>query len=263
MEGILDNLKGFSGSGLLFVLLLASVLFLGFKLKKGPARTLTVLYPIFVLAVFFCPLWIVYMRRATDGEILYRIMWMIPFAVIICYALIEAVFMVPRKCRAAAFAGAVLIIVMSGKYLYTNPHFSKAENIYHVPQEVADICDDVRVQGREIKVCFPTEFIQYVRQYSPYIALPYGRSILLGYGNNESNHVDEFMNMEVIDTEGLVGELRKSVTAYVVLEKEREMTEDIEKYDYSLVRSYGNYNLYFDNQAYIGLWDEEDYQEDS
>lgn len=258
MERILDNLQGFSGSGFLFTLLLASIVFLGFKLKKGTLKTVTVAYPVYVLIVFFCPVWIIYMKRATDGEILYRIMWLIPFAVIICYAVIEAVFMMPEKYRALSFAGAVLLIMLSGKYLFSNPHFSKAENSYHIPQVVVDICDDVKVEGREIRVCFPIEHIQYVRQYSPHIALSYGRTVLFGDGYNDYNYVDFYMNQEVIDTEAFAEELRRSSTAYVVLAKEREMTEDIQKYDYSLVKSYGDYNLYYDNQAYIGLWDEED-----
>ncbi len=99
MEGILDNLRGFSGKGFLFVLLLASIVFLGLKLKKGVVKTLTVWFPVFVLAIFFCPLWSVYMKHAEDGEILYRIMWMIPYAVIVGFALVEAIEMLPRKAR--------------------------------------------------------------------------------------------------------------------------------------------------------------------
>ena len=70
MERILDNLRDFSGKGFLFVLLLASIVFLGLKLKKGVVKALTVWLPVFVLAIFFCPLWSFYMERADDGEIL-------------------------------------------------------------------------------------------------------------------------------------------------------------------------------------------------
>ena len=252
---MLDNLRGFSGSGFLFVLLLASVLFLGFKLKKSTEKTMTVWLPVFALLIFFCPLWIIYLKRAEDGEILYRVLWMIPFAVIVAFALVEAVFMVSKKLRPVFFLLAVAVIMVSGKYIYSNPHFSKAENPCHVPQVVVDICDDIIVEGREIRACFPIEHIQYVRQYTPYVCLAYGRTVLLGDGFNEYSHVEEFLDDEVIDTEGLVAELRSADTPYLILEQDREMTEKLEDYGFNFVRSYGKYNLYLDENAYIGLWE--------
>ena len=253
---MLDNLRDFSGSGFLFVLLLISIVFLGFRLKRGVVKTLTVYLPIFVLAIFFCPLWSIYMKRAEDGEILYRLLWMIPFAVIVCFSLVEAVHMVPEKFRAVSFAAAVLIIVVSGKYIYANPHFFKAENMYHVPQDVVEICDDIRVEGREIRACFPIERIQYVRQYSPYVCLAYGRTVLMGDGYNDYSRVEEFLDDEIIDTAGLASELRIANSPYLVIGHDAKMTESLEKYGFNFVRSYGQYDLYLDEEAYIGNWSE-------
>ena len=249
---MLDNLRGFSGSGFLFILLLASVLFLGFRLKKSAEKTATAWYPLYVLLIFFCPLWIIYLNRAEDGEILYRVLWMIPFAVIICFALVEAVFMMPEKYRVVSFLAAVAVIMISGKYIYSNPYFTKADNQYHVPQEVVDICDDIKVEGREVRACFPIEHIQYVRQYSPYVCLAYGRSVLLGGVYNDYSNVESYLNDETIDTKGFVAELRRIGTPYLVLARERKMTEQLESYGYNYVKSYGDYNLYLDETAYLG-----------
>ena len=229
MERMLDNLRGFSGSGFLFILLLVSVLFLGFKLKKSAEKTMTVWLPLYALLIFFCPLWIIYLKRADDGEILYRVLWMIPFAVIVCFALVEAVFTVPKKFRAVSFAAAVIVIMLSGRYIYANQHFSKAENMYHVPQVIVDICDDIRVEGREVRACFPFEHIQYVRQYSPYVCLAYGRTVFLGNGFNDYSRAEKFLNQEVIDTKGFTEELRNRDTPYLILEKERKLTEILDK----------------------------------
>ncbi len=253
---MLDNLRDFSGSGFLFILLLVSIVFLGFRLKRGTVKTLTVYLPIFVLAIFFCPLWNIYTKNAEDGEILYRLLWMIPFAVVVCSALVEAVHMLPERYRAVSFATAVLIIMISGKYIYANPHFSKAENSYHVPQDVVDICDDIRIEGREIRACFPIERIQYVRQYSPYVCLAYGRTVLLGNGYNDYSQVEEFLDDEVIDTEGLTAELRRVDTPYLILKHDTDMTEKPDKYGFNFVKSYGEYDLYLDENAYLGTWAE-------
>ena len=253
MDRMLDNLRSFTGSGFLFVLLLASILFLGFRLKKSAQKCMTVWLPVYVLLIFFCPLWIIYINRAGDGEILYRVLWMIPFAVIVCFALVEAVFMVPKKYRAVSFVAAVAVIMISGRYIYSNKHFTKAENQYHVPQAVVDICDDIMVEGREVRACFPIEYIQYVRQYSPYVCLSFGRTVLLGNGFNDYSDAEQFLYEEVIDTKGFTEELRKSDTHYLILEKEREMTESLDKYGFNYVRSYGDYNLYLDENAYLGM----------
>lgn len=253
MEGILDNLRGFSGKGFLFVLLLASIVFLGLKLKKGVVKTLTVWFPIFVLAIFFCPLWSVYMKHAEDGEILYRIMWMIPYAVIVGFALVEAIEMLPRKARPISLLLAIAVIMVSGRYIYINPHFSKAENSYHVPQVIVDICDDIIVEGREVRACFPIEHIQYVRQYTPYVCLAYGRTVLLGYGFNEYSNVDEFLDKEVVDIKGLTEALRGCDTPYLILKNDRKITEKPDKYGFKFVRSYDDYDLYLDENAYLGL----------
>ena len=258
MERILDNLRGFSGSGSLFVLLLASLLFLGFRLKKSSEKTMTVWFPLYALAVFFSPLWIVYINKAEDGEILYRVLWMVPFAVIVCFALIEAVFMVPKKYRTVSFFAAAAVIMVSGRYIYANTQFTKADNQYHIPQEVVDICDDIKVEGREVRACFPIEHIQYVRQYSPYVCLAYGRTVLLGAGFNHYSKAEQFLKKEVIDMQGFTKELRRVDTHYLVLEKERKTTESPETYGFRYVNTYGDYNLYVDENAYLGLWDEED-----
>ena len=252
MGRMLDNLRDYSGSGFLFVLLLISIVFLGFRVKRGAVKTMTVYLPIFVLAVFFCPFWGIYMEQENDGEILYRILWMIPAAVIVCFALIEAIHMVPEKFRAVSFVTAVLIVIVSGKYIYASPFFSKAENCYHVPQVVVDICDDIRVEGREVRACFPIEHIQYVRQYTPYVCLSYGRTVLLGNGFNQYSNVEQFLDEETIDTAGLVEELRRVDNHYLILESDRKMTEDLNKYGYIFIKTYDKYSLYLDEQAYLG-----------
>lgn len=250
---LLNNLRDFSGTGLLFLLLLIGVLFLGFYLKRGPVKRLVVWYPVFVLAIYFCPLWYFYFRLREDSEILYRLLWMIPFSVVICYALVEVIFLLPKKIRVVSFSGALVLIMLCGKYLYTNPQFSKAENPYHVPETVVKICDEIEVPGREIRACFPIEFIQYVRQYSPYVCLAYGRTVLLGDGFNEYSRVDELLHDEVLNTRAIVDELRRVDTPYFIVSSDTSLTENPGKYEFYYVTTIDGYDIYLDNNVYIGV----------
>ena len=95
-----------------------------------------------------------------------------------------------------------------------------------------------------------------MRQYSPYVCLAYGRTVLLGNGYNDYSRVEEFLDDEVIDTEGLTAELRRVDTPYLILKQDTEMTEKPDKYGFNYVKSYGEYDLYLDEDAYLGTWTE-------
>lgn len=248
-----EILKQYSESGLFFVLFLFAILFLGLKMVKAPEKKMVVWYPIFVLVVFFCPLWLVYDKMRDDSGILYRILWMVPMSIIVCYGLIMAVFMLPEKCRIVGFGAALLLIILSGKYVYANPFFSKAENEYHVPETVVKICDELMVEGREVRVCMPLEFIQYARQYSPYIVLTYGRDVLLyDYGDSSSNMTDFFRD-EVYNAYDIATELKRTSTPYFVVRKDVLFTESMGNYGYYYYDTIDDYDIYLDSEAYLGL----------
>lgn len=248
-----ETLRQYSGSGLLFVLFLFSVLFLGVKHSKSPEKTIAVWYPLFVLAVFFCPVWLIYDKIRDDSGILYRILWLIPMSVVVCYAMIQAVFMLPKKCRTIGYAVAVLLIMLSGKYVYSNNYFSKAENAYHVPQTVVKICDELMVEGREVRVCMPLEFIQYTRQYTPYIILTYGRDVLLYDTGDSSTNVNELFREEVYNSHDIAAELKRTDTPYFVVKKDITFTESLGNYGFYYYDSIDDYDIYLDCEAYLGL----------
>lgn len=248
-----ETLKQYSGSGLLFVLFLLSILFLGIKAVKSPEKNMAVWYPLFILAVFFCPLWIIYDKLRDDSGILYRIMWMIPMSIVVCYALVQALSMLPQKFKAVGFGAAVLLIMVCGKYVYSNPNFTKAENEYHVPETVVKICDELKVEGREVRVCMPIEFIQYTRQYSPYICLTFGRDVLLRDTGDEFSYIHVFFREEVYNAYDIATELKRTYTPYFVVHKDIPFTESLGNYGFYYYDTIDDYDIYLDCDAYLGL----------
>ena len=249
-----DNLISFSGKGFLFLLLLIGCLFLGIKLEASANKTLLVWFPVFVMCIYFCPMWIIYKNLRDDVEILYRILWMIPMGLIVAYALVEVIFMLPSKARFVSFAAAVFLIISGGTYIYSNPQFAKAENIYHIPSEIVKICDELELPGREVRVCFPIEMVQYVRQYNTRICQPYGRDNLLwGTDYDAYSNIASILDEEVIDTSALADELRRSDTPYFVVSKDTELSEDICDYDFSLSFTVGDYLVYKDDYADLNV----------
>lgn len=244
---ISDNLMQFAGSGFLFVLLLAGILFLGFRLSPSSNKTMTVWFPLFVLAVFFCPIWFVYAKMRNDSEILYRVLWLIPFGMVICYALVELITLVPKKYKFTAFLGAVIVIMLSGRYVYSNRQFSRADNVYHIPQEIVDVCDTIIVPGREVRACMPKEFIQYTRQYSSLVWLTYGRSIFMGIGYD--NPAVMALEEDVVDTKTLTDELLKTKTHYLVVREETVFSEEPDVYGYKYMTSCDGYKIFLNKFA--------------
>lgn len=246
MKMMLDTIKNFSGTGAPLVILLACVMYLGFSLKKSENKALLVWYPLYVLAIYFCPLWVFYMKAREDGEILYRIFWLIPFAVIICYALVELIFKLPEKVRTISFVFAILFIVLTGKYVYSSEHFSRAENTFHVPDTVVKICDEIVIPGREVMACMPIEFVQYTRQYSPFVCLTFGRGDVINVGVGIYSVVQGYLEEDVLDTVKIVDELKRTNTAFFVVNEERIFTSDIEKNGFIKINSIDGYDIYMD-----------------
>jgi len=145
---------------------------------------------------------------------------------------------------AIAMAGTV---VVCGSYIYHDVNFVRAQNIYHVPDCVVSICDTIHVPGREVMAVFPPELVQYVRQYSAYVCMPYGREILverLGWGY-ESPLFDA-MKLEEIDLEQLVQLSREEGCHFCILRKDKKMTGDPEDYGWVQAGEADGYVIYRD-----------------
>lgn len=258
-EFIFENLKSFAGSGLLMPLFFIAVLYLIIKLPKSPKKTVLVWLSIFTLAIFFSPLWIVYAKFREDAEILYRILWMIPMGAVIVYAMVEFISSLDKKKETLAAIAMVALIIVSGKYVYSNQQFKKADNAYHVPQEIVDICDEIIVPGREIRACFPIEMIQYVRQYTAFVYQTYGRITLIygAYGEGFST-IATLLADEEYNTKEICEELRRTDTMYFIVSSDKEFTESMSKYEFDLVKNIDGYDIYLDKNAYIGTDFDED-----
>lgn len=251
---LFDNITSYSGTGLLFVLFLISTFFVYFREKDKSKRKMLVAFPVIILAIIFCPLWAIYIDKRNDAVILYRLFWIIPTVVITGYAFTEAISMVPEKHRFLLFSASAVIIMLSGTYIYSNRYFSKAENVYHVPDTVVKICDEIIVPGREVRACFPEEFIQYVRQYTSLVMLPYGReTLLMGETYMGHSEIKYQLSKKVVDSKILTDCLRESDTHYLIVDSEKAFSESLWNYDFCYVTTIDGYDIYLDNNAYLGL----------
>ena len=210
MDHAISLFREYMGTGLIVIWFLLSLLYLYLKEEQKQIRILFVYVPVITLLLFFNPLFAGILAKVVGDDIYYRILWLLPMTVVIAYTCIQIASNLKGRKR-KVFAVASLVLAMaSGSYIYNNPYFTKAQNLYHVPDSVVHICDAIELPGREVMAVFPLEMVQYVRQYSPVVCMPYGREILVEAWNEWAieNELCEEMEAEVIDA-AILGPLAK------------------------------------------------------
>lgn len=250
------------GTGLIVVWYLLSLVYLFVMEKRRELRILFIYVPIILLFLYFNPLFAQVMYSVTGDEIYYRILWLLPVTVVIAYVCVS-IYGELSGIRKELFAlAAVGLIVISGNFIYNSPLFSRAENLYHVPDSVVEICDAIQVPGREVLAVFPAELLQSVRQYSPTTCMPYGREATVERWVGYNNYEELFEEMEEpyeVNIDQLAPLTRDAGCHYIVLLKSKKIVGDMVVWDWELFFETEEYAVYRD--LYVPLEIPEGYEE--
>ncbi len=242
---IFKNYMGFHENHVLAVIYLFALLYLWLAEKDRGRRAIFVYAPTLLLFLFFCPLFRkMFVRVLEDSETYYRLLWLLQMSLVSAYGLIKLM----GRHRRIGLAVVCLAIVACGDYVYDSEHISKAENAYHLPQEAIDIVDLIEPEEGRITVLLPADLIYYVRQYSTNIELPYGREMLIARWDYYNALYEAMEVAEVIDTPSFVELTRygQFPCAYVVLKENREISEPLTDYGFSVYGQVGEFVIYED-----------------
>lgn len=251
--------KNYAGGSYIMVLFLMALIYLLAAEKNKVRRAILVYTPLTLLLLFFFPIFRKgFVRLMGDGVTYYRVLWLIPMGVIIAYAGMKLAFYISEKYgkNGNMFKRLVLLalgaaIILCGKYVYSSPYMSKAENLYHLPQNVIDICDIIAPEEGEDRIwaVFPTELVYFVRQYDTNIQMPYGREMVEPVWDYY-NDVHEVMNHPVtIDMEALLAVTRPKFCTYLVLPNNKKISEPPENFGLELLDTIDGYPVYYDPAA--------------
>lgn len=245
--------QNISGSGMLAALYVCAVIFLFFQEKETYKRILLVYLPIFWIGVLLLPVTYKVVAEVIDEEIYYRFFWMLPMTLVIAYSCVQAYHLYRGKYRGLVAVALIAVLVLSGDFVYNNWRYSKAENEFHIPDSVVEICDLMHTEGREVIALFPMELMQYVRQYDSTICMPYGRNVLVEDWN--INHpLYDMMEEEVVDCERLGEAAVMYSCSYIVLSQEREITGDLTASGYVLKDTRCGYHIYYNNEIFQSIY---------
>ncbi|MBR6478678.1 MAG: hypothetical protein IKS85_09555 [Lachnospiraceae bacterium] len=239
----MELFQNYMGTGLLLIWYLAVVIYLFLREKERDKRILFVYAPAIVLILFFNPVFFKLFQKVLGEEIYYRLIWLLPVTVTLSYGIVKICQELDAKKRVFFGCLCVVLTVTCGTLVYSSPIFTRSENLEHVPTEVAQICDEIVLPGREVIAAFPVEMVHFVRQYSPWVCMPYGREVLTG-GFSELEYA---LRYRQVDVEKMTALAKAAGCHYVIISEEKELLGSMEEHDYELIMTAGKYRVYRDN----------------
>jgi len=248
---ILEIFKLYNGTGYYCILFIISLLYLWFIEKDRRIRALLVYTPTAIQILFFIPCFYMIYNKLDEGTY-YRILWLLPMSVVIAYAGCKLIGVHTQ----IGLALLSVILIMSGTYVYSSVYMSKAENEYHLPQEVIDICDMIKPEeGRErVWAVVPPDMAHFVRQYTTRIQLAYGRDSMVAAWLKEENAMYDLYAENVMDLEKLSETSVDYYCNYIILEKDRVLTNGTpEDYEMIKIGETLHYDVYRNKK--VDFWD--------
>ncbi len=242
MREILTIFLDYSGNGIYPFLFLAALIYLLAVEKDRRVRLVLLETSAVTLILFFFPLFKAVMDRVEEAGTYYRILWLLPMTVVTAYA---GVRLIGRHTRIGLILLAA-VCILGGSCVYGNVNVSRAENRYHLPAEVPAICDLIMPAEDEERVwaVFPSELIQYIRQYTSEIQMPYGRDMLVASWDHREHPIYALMEAETIPID-LVAELLDDYgVQYLILNKARPTEGVPSEYGLEKIGEIGGYDVF-------------------
>lgn len=259
MENILEVMRRtieiyqqYSGSSAYLLLFLAALFYLWFTQKDRSVGIILVYLSASVFVLFFFPVFAYFaMHYFLDEEVYYRFLWLLPVGIVVSFASVRLI--ENRKKRLHQIMAGVLcviLIVANGSLIYKNPAVTKAENSYHLPEEVILVADQIRIEDTWVKAVVPSELIQFIRQYDGYIMMPYGREMLVG--SWEQNHdLYQAMESDNIHAEYVAILCRENEVDYIVTRKLTPVKGDFEEFGFEKIGETPMYHIFIDTKSPI------------
>lgn len=248
------QLSAYNGGTFFVVLFCVALVYLWLTEKDKTSRTLYVYLTAILGVVFLCPLfgWIAmhFFMKGKDVLIYYRVFWYIPVGTVVCLAIVRVL----ERIRNVAFrilTGVVLalVICVNGKLVYTNTFYTKATNLYHIPQSAIEVAEIIRMDKYWPKAVCPSELLMFIRQYTAEIYMPYGRNMVEAQWNFSSELYDA-MEAESYDTSLIAKLARNNHCPIVVLGNYKPMLGDMKEQNYLLLGTTQFYYVYLDRNYY-------------
>lgn len=242
---IFQNYAGYHQNKFLFGIYLFFLLYLWLVEKDKRIRAVLACAPTLLIIAFFCPLFRkAFVRLFEDAETYYRLLWLLQMSMVSAYGAVKLC----GRHRKLMLAIMSIAVVACGSFVYSSEHISKAENMYHLPQEAVEVAELIDPEKGRVMALVPADLVYYIRQYSTRINMPYGREMLIARWDYYNDMYEAMEKAESIETPSFVELTRSYGCNYVVLPKERKVQEPLDDYGYVLYAQTDKYLIYQDTE---------------
>ena len=254
--GPLEIIKLYSGNATFMLMFVLSLVYLWVFEKDKVKKAVLVVMSVVLLVLFVFPLFShFFMDRMDEAGTYYRFLWLIPTSIVSGYTVFHILDRFKNRfVKTVAFAVVTVCVLIGGVFMYESPAFFDSTNAYQIPQCVVDMCDDMIVCEREYEAVFPDEILQYPRQYTTYITMPYGFEMLqFGHGQNDDIH-DEMLK-DTLDVKTLTKLCEDRHIHYIVINNNKNLNGNFADCNYEFVGIYGDYSMYKSTTMFFDSWD--------
>lgn len=248
---VLEDIVLYNNQSFLVPLFLLALLFLWVTEGDKRFRVALVYLVTALCVVFICPLY-VWVGMKIDAQIYYRVLWSLPMGVLVCYSVVKLMMRFRSVIsRGLVFLLALLVICLNGDLVYTKTLHFKSVNAYHMPQQVIDVAEALKLENYKPIAVLPAELLPFFRQYTADVFTPYGRNILEP-GWSFSNELYDAMEGDsaYYDAAEVARCAREEHCAYVVLSCAKQIRGSMEELNYFLFDFVQGYYIYMDYNYY-------------
>lgn len=258
MEGYINLVKEiydfFAGDGT-FILWNFIIMLFVFFLPENQRLKRYILYPsAVILFIINNPLSITLIVQSglMSSNRYVRLYWLIPFAFMgayLCCLLIEK----GLKWRKYVLAVlCVVVIIITGKYMFTQENYMPKTNLYNLPDAVIEICDfieeDAKRDGKEMRnarILTSSRYSPYIRQYNGEIKILFGRYVdwESPYSSMASALIQS-MDEPELDVKKITDGAKETGCSYIVVEQQKPKKGKFKKNGYEKLVETGEYVIY-------------------
>lgn len=229
-------------NGYMWLLLLIAVIFI-MIFNKNRYGTYLVWYTIFYAICILNPWSAVVLSKLGMDGVYWRIFWMLPVGCLIAYVFTEISTRIDKNIiKGSMVIVSTIIIVLSGKRIYTSDNFQLAENAYKIPNKVIEVCEYIEPGNA---VLAPLDVMVWVRTYTADIYLPIGRQEYYFGGDQEKNRlVSQISGNDVLDVEYIASNAIYYGCKYIIVNKNQLTDGNWRDYGYVITGETDQYLIY-------------------
>jgi hypothetical protein len=246
-ETVKTAAEWYFSNGYIWVCLCFSLIFIILSRPKKKYSVFIAWYIILIGIICLNPIVAYILTRMGLDGVYWRIFWIMPIGCIIACAFVKGTYHISKRAiRVEVSCICILVLILSGKFVYTSENFQKATNIYKIPDDVIEVSDYLEDNS---KIIAPDDILIWIRTYNPTIELLYGRQALFFGGRPEQEEVKSLLECEIWNAEEIANLAQTCECQYIVVAKVQQVEGDWENFGYFLDRETENYLIYLRQQA--------------